>query len=84
MQTAFGPHSVDLFASRANTLLPRYFSRFLDLESAAEDALAQPWAAEANPYAHPPFALLPRVLRKVRDERIKAMTIIAPVWPAQH
>jgi len=84
VEQAFGPHTVDLFAARHNTLLPRYFSRFLDLESAAEDALQQDWAAEGNPYAHPPFVLLPQVLRKVREQQVPAISIVAPIWPAQH
>ena len=58
VERAFGPHTVDLFAARHNTLLPRYFSRFLDMEASAADALRQDWVAEGNPYAHPPFVLL--------------------------
>ena len=84
MQKAFGPHTIDLFAARHNTLLPRYFARFLDQEAAAEDALAQDWSEEHNPYAHPPFGLLPLVLRKVRRDQVKALTLVTPVWPAQH
>jgi len=84
VQKAFGPHTIDLFATRHNTLLPRYFARFLDQEAAAEDALAQDWSEEHNPYAHPPFGLLPLVLRKVRRDQVKALTLVTPVWPAQH
>ena len=29
VERAFGPHTVDLFASRRNAMLPRFFSRWL-------------------------------------------------------
>ena len=84
VERAFGPHTVDLFAARNNTLLPRCFSRFLDMEAAGEDAMQQEWGAEDNPHAHPPFVLLPQVLRKVREDRVPELSIVAPVWPGQH
>ena len=82
VQEAFGPHSVDLFATRVNALLPRFFARHSEPDSAGQDAMRQDWAAEFNAYANPPFKLLPAIISKVRSSRCD-LTLVAPVWPAQ-
>jgi len=68
----------DLFATYANTQLPRFFSQRPDPMSAGIDAFLQPWRHMAG-YANPPFALIGRVLAKVRDEQA-TITLVAPVW----
>jgi hypothetical protein len=73
---------VDLFASRRNTQLPRFFSRWLDPDSSKTDGLQQPWEQEDNCYAHPPIAIVPKVLAKVRACKC-TITLIAPVWASQ-
>ena len=82
VERAFGPHTVDLFASRRNTQLPRFFSRWLDPDSAATDALQRPWQIEGNPYAHPPIVLIPKVLAKLKADKAE-ITLVAPVWASQ-
>jgi hypothetical protein len=82
VERAFGPHSVDLFASRTNHLCDKYFSRFNEPGSAGRDALRFNWAEEANPYANPPYALLPKIIAHVRHCRCD-LTVVAPVWPAR-
>ena len=82
VQDRFGPHSIDLFASRRNTMLPRFFSRYLDPSAAAHDAFRQDWAVERNAYAHPPYILIPRILEKVRRDKA-TITLVAPLWAAQ-
>ena len=82
VQTAFGPHSTDLFASRRNALCLRYFSRWLDPEAAENDAFAHDWSKEDNAYAHPPYSLLGKVLTKVKQDKA-TITLVAPVWAAQ-
>ena len=82
VEDLFGPHTVDLFASRRNTLLPRFFSRWLDPEAAATDALSRSWALEGNPYAHPPIGLIAKVLDKLREDKCE-LTLVAPVWASQ-
>jgi hypothetical protein len=82
VQEAWGPHSVDLFATRNNALLPRYFSRYAEPDSAGRDALRQDWRQEFNGYANPPYALLPQIIEKVRSSGCE-ITLVAPVWPAQ-
>ena len=82
VEELFGPHTVDLFASRRNALLPRFFSRWLDPEAAATDALSRSWVLEGNPYAHPPIGLIAKILDKVREEKCE-LTLVAPVWASQ-
>ena len=79
-----GPHSVDLFASRRNTQCRRFFSRYLDPDAAACDALlpARDWNEEHNCFAHPPYVLIPRVLDKVVQDACE-ITLVAPLWASQ-
>jgi len=77
-----GPFTVDLFASRLNNRLPRYFSRYPDPHAAGVDALLQPWAQEKAPYCFPPFALIGRTLKKLELEGGR-MVIVVPHWPTQ-
>lgn len=76
-----GPFSIDLFASRTNSQLPRFCSWRPDPEAWAVDALSVPWKGE-HPYMFPPFTLIPRCMDKLRTEAISAV-MIAPVWPNQ-
>jgi len=73
--------TVDLFATRANNLLPRFFCLEIDPLSSGRDAFLQPWDQELRPLAHPPFRLIARVLEKVRRDQC-TLTLIAPVWGA--
>ena len=80
IQQAFGPHSVDLFATRDNSLLPRFVSWRPDPESVATDAFMLPMKNE-NPYCFPPVACIPRLLREVVHQQATA-TLVAPDWAA--
>ena len=84
IQKKFGQFSIDLFASFQNTQLPKFFSWKPNPNALAVDALAQQWNHFELPYAFPPFALIGRCLQKVREEKVKRLLMIAPVWPAQH
>ena len=79
-----GPHHVDLFASRPNAQLQRYFSWKPDPTAEAVDALLQPWAGGGGivGFANPPWILIPRILQKVAREQA-TITLIAPLWPTQ-
>ena len=79
---AFGPHTVDRFASVTNTQLARFNSRFWEPRSEGVDALAQSNWGEENNYVNAPFRMLGRVLDVVSEQRASAM-IIAPYWPSQ-
>ena len=76
----FGPHSVDLFATRDNRLLPRFVSWRPDPESLATDAFMFPLKGE-NPYCFPPVACIPRLLREVLHQQA-TVSLVAPDWAA--
>jgi len=78
-QLKFKP-SVDLFASATHHQLHRYYSKDFDPVSLGQDAFKFDWLAEAAPYANPPWTLIPRVLRKVIQDRVRLMLVV-PEWP---
>ena len=80
VEQAFGPHSVDMFATRDNALLPRFVSWRPDPESIATDAFMFPMKNE-NPYCFPPVACIPRLLREVLHQQA-TITLVAPDWAA--
>ena len=77
--SAWGSPSIDLFASRLNAQLPVYCSLVPDDQAALEDASRHPWD-NLDVYAFPPFALLGKVLSRVRQSRNCSMTLVAPLW----
>jgi len=83
VQGAWGPHTVDRFASGACRVLSRFNSVAWEPGSEAVDALHQDWLGENN-YVHPPVELLGAVVRKLR--RLPRgcgahCTVVAPDWP---
>lgn len=77
----FGVPTIDLFANYQNTQLPRFVSYFPDPKSMAIDSFTISWSNEFF-YAFPPFGLLPRVLRKIQDDKASGI-VIAPNWSSQ-
>ena len=71
----------DLFATRYSTRLPIYVSPVPDGAAWAVDALSLNWGT-LQAYAFPPLAILPRVVRKARQEKA-CLILIAPFWQAQ-
>ena len=59
--------------------LPVYCSLVPDDQAALEDAFRHPWD-NLDVYAFPPFALLGKVLSRVRQSRNCSMTLVAPLW----
>jgi len=76
----WGTPQVDAFASHLNSHLPVWFSRTHHPEAAACDALLQPWTGLFL-YVFPPFAMLQKVLLKIKGDRPEAVILIAPTWP---
>lgn len=82
LESLWGPHSVDRFASYLTTQLPRYNSRYCDPFTEGINALGQQnWASENN-YVNAPFCLLQDVMDVIIQQQATA-TIIAPYWPSQ-
>jgi hypothetical protein len=75
--------SVDLFATRLNHQLSQFVSPCPDQRALAVDALSIPWDFQGVPYAFPPPKILPLVLRKIREEEIPLVLVVAPFWPRQ-
>jgi hypothetical protein len=72
---------IDWFASASNAQLPRFYSWHAEPGSNAEgfDAFNHPWNSVPG-YIFPPFSLIPRIIRKVRNEAAKIL-LIHPKWP---
>jgi len=68
---------VDLFATCLNHQLPQYVSWRPDPFCPGDKPYADTWKG----YAFPPFVLISKILRKVREE--KTILLIAPVWESQ-
>eukprot|EP00873_Tetraselmis_striata_P014674 jgi/Tetstr1/434938/TSEL_023934.t1 len=81
MESQFGPHSIDRFASALNTLLPRYNAAWLDPTCEAVDSLHLPdadWRRENN-WCNAPWPLLPDLVQKLQQSGAAA-TVMAPRW----
>jgi hypothetical protein len=84
MDSLWGPHSMDRFATQGNSYLPRYNFSWRDPISEAVDCLHLPdnqWTAETN-LCNPPWTLLPDLVHKLRQSGAEA-AVIAPYWPAK-
>ena len=77
----FGVPDVDLFASRLNHKLPIYVSWKPDPKSVAVNAFSLSWEKTYS-YCFPPFSIIWRVLRKIREDKAKAILVI-PYWQTQ-
>ena len=73
--------SVDLFASRINTQLPRFAAYRPDPEAEVIDAFTIPWGS-LDFYAFSPFNCVDRVLQKVIKDGAKGI-LVAPNWANQ-
>ena len=71
--------TLDVFASRDTAQLSRYMSWYPDSQAVAQDALLHHW--DEISYLFPPIPLLPKVLRLVREQGIRAV-LICPRWPS--
>lgn len=74
-----GQPQVDLFASPTNAQLPQFCTKFQTPGAEGTNALCCLWP-QGLIYAFPPTPLIPRVVRKVLEERAEVL-LIAPYWP---
>ena len=82
----WGQADVDLMATYLSRKLPLYFAwNRQDPEAWGIDALAQDvnWALFSLPYIFPPFPLIGQVLRKVEEQKVERMLMVAPWWPTK-
>ena len=73
------PVMVDLFATSLNCRLPVYFSPFNDPMAAGTDAFHQSWDG-LQAYAFPLFALIRKVISKLRTSKGMLLTVVASFW----
>ncbi|KAJ1176911.1 hypothetical protein NDU88_002178 [Pleurodeles waltl] len=75
----WGTPQVDLFATQENAHCPLFCSLQYPLLGALGDAFQMSWRGQLL-YAFPPIPLIPRVLRKVRQDQAQVI-LVAPDWP---
>ncbi|XP_058799080.1 uncharacterized protein LOC131668714 [Phymastichus coffea] len=78
----FGSPSIDLFASRINRKCLKYCSWERDPDAFAINSLTISWKQDFW-YAFPPFALIPRILKKIREEYSTGILVV-PLWTEQN
>ena len=77
----WGQPEIDMFASRLNFQFKPYVSWRPDRGAFAIDAFCLNWC-DKYLYLFPPFSLIPRVLKKIQEDKARAI-LIAPQWPTQ-
>ncbi|XP_073441685.1 uncharacterized protein [Dendrobates tinctorius] len=75
----WGEPIIDLFANRSNRQVKSFCSLNPKEEPWAVDALQIPWDFKLS-YAFPPVALIPVVVKKIREDHARVI-LIAPFWP---
>lgn len=73
--------NIDLFATRKNSKCINFCSRFPDSEAMGIDAFTINWSSFKF-YAFPPFALILKVLVKIKQEEAEGLVVV-PNWPNQ-
>jgi hypothetical protein len=82
LETIWGPHNIDLFASALNRQIPTFCSWGPDPEAFATNAFTIHWGKPWNAFINAPWSLLPRIIRKILTDRAQ-VTLITPWWPTQ-
>lgn len=74
---------IDAFAGHHNRRLERYWSERTDPFAEAVDAFRQRWPPTGL-YIYPPWRLIPKVIQKLQQDRVKTAILVTPTWPAQY
>ena len=77
-----GACSLDLFASRNTAQLPRYVSRFPDVQAESFNAWARSWEGERS-WINPNWDDLEKVAQRLEMEPGAAATVVCPYFPVQ-
>ncbi len=78
LEERFGPHTVDLFVSGANSQCEKFYSLHRCRGTAGVNAVAFNWGGESV-WINYPFILIGRVWRKVQSDASIA-TLLVPMW----
>ena len=74
----WGPFSIDRFASRENTKVSRFNSKFFSPRASGINAFAQSWEGENN-FIVPPVRDIVKVIQKITVEHVKGILVL-PLW----
>ena len=72
---------IDCFATRLNTKLPNFISRYADPYSSSIDAFSLPWRDKI--YLFPPVPIISKVLSKFISDKVGHGLLVCPLWPSQ-
>ena len=78
LDSLWGPHTIDRFATNSNAQLPRFNSRYWCPGTEAIDTFTTQWASENN-WLCPPVALIPRAIRHA-ELCAATCTLVVPSW----
>ena len=73
--------TIDIYATRLNNKVDRFYSWFPDPLAEQIDSFTLSWTGELG-YAFPPFGLVGRVLQKIFWERASVILVV-PKWPTK-
>lgn len=76
-----GKPDIDLFATRCNEKCEKFCSWRRDPEALVVNAFTLNWS-EFFWYAFPPFSLIPRIIKKIMEEKSRGI-IVVPFWVSQ-
>ena len=80
LNTSWGPHSVDCFATSYNALLPRFHARFWSPGCEAVDTFTVNWGGEHEVnWWVPPLYLVCRTIRHASSCKARG-TLVVPAW----
>ena len=79
----WGTPEIDLFASRLNNKVDKYFSLEPDPNAVGTDAFVTSWSNFQLCYAFPPFDIIGRVLSKIKHDKAHVLLVV-PDWKTQY
>lgn len=82
LEKLHGPHTIDLFATRANKRFERFGSKECEPGAEWRDSMSHDWTPH-NAWANPPTSLLPEIAERLASGPPLALTLLAPRWEAQ-
>ena len=80
IDSLWGPHEVDRFATYKNRKTIRFNSLFMDIETEAVDCFTQDWST-CNNWLVPPVYLISKAILHVLHCRARA-SLVVPKWPS--
>jgi hypothetical protein len=75
----FGPFSVDLFATRDNFKVKKFYALSFEPRCSGVDAFVHCWDGEKI-YAAPPVSLIIRFIRKLAESKAVSGLLLIPLW----